>query len=569
MLIEAGERAKAHDEAHHVESSGWLSSSSTTTRNAANETQAMASSLGGRTVSIRSDADTTLVGSNVIGDQGVSIEAEGDVNIMAAQTRFSQSEFKEVETSGFSFGDGSVSWGSQGQSKDQKSQGTGAAASTVGAITGNVSITAGKTYTQVGSDIQTPGGDIRISAQEVQITEARETRRTQTKETMEQSGITLGVSTPLLTAMQSVASQMEAANGSKDSRMQGLAAANSAFAIHNALNQAAEGSSKPDASAAQQAGGVNVSISIGASSSESKTQETSDTARGSTVSAAGSVSITASGKGKDSGILIRGSDISAGTNASLSAEGDVNLLAAQNTASLHGSTQSDSGSIGISFGTSGFGVTASASSARGKEAGDDLIHSNTHITAGNKVNITSGGDTTLQGALVKADTIQADVGGNLKIESLQDTSTYDSKQSSVSASVTIGVGASGSFSASKSKVNSDFASVAEQSGFKAGDGGFRVGVQGDTELIGGAIASNQVAVAQGLNEFTTDGTLTHIADVRVPAGNTLRVSVANDVQIQQGLGGNGGGGGVQFEVTSKPKDVAEFRGWFSNPRTIK
>ncbi|MGQ3003404.1 MAG: hypothetical protein ACT6UH_06765 [Hydrogenophaga sp.] len=38
--------------------------------------------------------------------------------------------------------------------------------------------------------------------------------------------------------------------------------------------------------------------------------------RGSTVSAAGSVSITASGKGKDSGILIRGGDISAGKNAS-------------------------------------------------------------------------------------------------------------------------------------------------------------------------------------------------------------------------------------------------------------
>jgi filamentous hemagglutinin len=51
VLIEAGERAKAHDEAHHVESSGWLSSSSTTTRNAANETQAIASSLGGQTVS--------------------------------------------------------------------------------------------------------------------------------------------------------------------------------------------------------------------------------------------------------------------------------------------------------------------------------------------------------------------------------------------------------------------------------------------------------------------------------------------------------------------------------------
>ena len=33
---------------------------------------------------------------------------------------------------------------------------------------------------------------------------------------------------------------------------------------------------------------------------------------------------------------------------------------------------SSSGSIGVSVGTSGFGVTVSASAGRGKEAGDDL-----------------------------------------------------------------------------------------------------------------------------------------------------------------------------------------------------
>lgn len=101
---------------------------------------------------------------------------------------------------------------------------------------------------------------------------------------------------------------------------------------------------------------------------QSQSLETSDTARGSTVSAGGSVNITASGKGQDSDILIRGSDVSAGQNASLNAEGDVELLAAQNTVSLKGSNQSDSGSIGISFGTGGFGVSASARSARGNSA---------------------------------------------------------------------------------------------------------------------------------------------------------------------------------------------------------
>ncbi len=76
---------------------------------------------------------------------------------------------------------------------------------------------------------------------------------------------------------------------------------------------------------------------------------------------------------------------------------------------------------------------------------------------------------------------------------------------------------SGSFNASKSKVNSDFASVAEQSGFKAGDGGFQVNVKGDTSLIGGAIASNQSAVENKLNSFATGGELTTINNLNPPA----------------------------------------------------
>ncbi len=48
------------------------------------------------------------------------------------------------------------------------------------------------------------------------------------------------------------------------------------------------------------------------------------------------------------------------------------------------------------------------------------------------------------------------------------------------------VPAGGSFNASKSKVDSNYLSVVEQSGIKAGDGGFDVQVQGDrrTDVAG-------------------------------------------------------------------------------------
>jgi len=45
-----------------------------------------------------------------------------------------------------------------------------------------------------------------------------------------------------------------------------------------------------------------------------------------------------------------------------------------------------------------------------------------------------------------------------------------------------------------SKVKSNYLSVTEQSGLFAGDGGFDIRVQGDTDLIGGAITSAEQAV---------------------------------------------------------------------------
>jgi filamentous hemagglutinin len=101
-----------------------------------------------------------------------------------------------------------------------------------------------------------------------------------------------------------------------------------------------------------------------------------------------------------------------------------------------------------------------------------------------------------------------DVGGNLNIESLQDLSTYDSKQQSMGGSLSVGYGRmSGSVSLSKSTVNSNFASVTEQSGIKAGDDGFDVNVKGATDLKGAVIASTDKAVAEGKNSFAT-GSLT-------------------------------------------------------------
>jgi hypothetical protein len=67
---------------------------------------------------------------------------------------------------------------------------------------------------------------------------------------------------------------------------------------------------------------------------------------------------------------------------------------------------------------------------------------------------------------------------------------------------------SGSVSASSSKIESDYASVTEQSAIRAGDKGFDVDVKGDTDLKGSAITSTQKAIDDKLNQFKTGGELT-------------------------------------------------------------
>lgn len=356
----------------------------------------------------------------------------------------------------------------------------------MGSVNGSVTITAGQTYTQKGSDLSTPAGNIDITAKKVDIVEARETTNSQTQTRFEQSGITLSLESSVVQAAQTVQNMAEASSKTKNSRMQALAAASAALAAQQAL-------SNP---------GPTFSASLGSSQSQSTTTSSSDTARGSTISAGRNTTIRATGDGTNSNITVRGSDISSGDTTTLVADNQVQLLAAANTSKQTSDQSSSSASAGMSLGSK-TGVTLSASSGSGDGNGSDLYYTNTHVQGGKVVNIQSAGDTTVAGAVVKADTINATVGGNLNIQSLQDSSRYKESSQNTSGSATVGAGASGSVSVGATHINSNYQSVTEQSALRAGDGGFNVNVSGNTSLVGGAITSTDKAVQEGKNTFTT------------------------------------------------------------------
>lgn len=510
IQISAGQASQSLDEAHQHTSKGFLSSKTVTTREQRHSTTAVGSNLGGDTVAINAGRDIAVTGSHVVSDTGTTLQAGRDVTIAAAQETSSEQHYRKETKSGIFGGGGGIGFtiGSRMQSADQTGTRTTAAASTVGSVGGDVNIIAGNAYQQVGSDVMAPKGDVNVVAKEVQIVEARETGSSATEQRFKQSGLSVSIGSPVISAIQAADNMADAARNTGSGRMQALAAAATALNVKNSageLQGAAQALAGGDPSKA-----ASISVSLGSSKSQSNTAQTSDGARGSTVKAGGNVNILAQGAGADSSILVRGSDITAGQDATLAAEGDIRLQAAQNTASLGGSSSSSSGSIGVSVGQQ-TGITVSASKGRGNQAGDDLTHTNTHIAAGNSVTLQSGGDTTLKGAVVSGKQVVADVGGDLKLESLQDSSSYASRNQSAGGSLTIspaGVPIGGGLNAGQSKVNSHYQSVTEQSGIQAGDGGFQVSVKGDTDLKGAVIASNQTAVEQGKNRFSTGGALT-------------------------------------------------------------
>ncbi|EGI1210710.1 hemagglutinin repeat-containing protein, partial [Escherichia coli] len=135
---------------------------------------------------------------------------------------------------------------------------------------------------------------------------------------------------------------------------------------------------------------------------------------------------------------------------------------------------------------------ASVNAAKGREKGNGTEWTETTTDSGKTVTINSGRDTVLNGAQVNGNRIIADVGHDLLISSQQDTSKYDSKQTSVAAGGSFTFGSmtgSGYIAASRDKMKSRFDSVAEQTGMFAGDGGFDITVGKHTQLDGAVIAS--------------------------------------------------------------------------------
>lgn len=511
LTIEAG-RAEEHSlRDSYYKRRGFWKTVTNTAHVERHDEHTLASEIGGRDVRLQAGNDIRMTASNVVGDQNVHISAGNNLIVAPEITRHSRKEEYTIRKSGVLTGGGfGITFGSQRRSDayDERHNLQSESRSTIGSLEGDVALTAGKQLAVNGTDL-VAAGNMMLSGGKVDIDADTDHRYSKETHRFSQSGVTISVESPVIDAVQAMSQIGKNASQTKSSRMKALAILNDAMAVGDTVSSLQDTAASMQAAAAGEKGGsagAVLSIMVGGSSSKSERVVEQQTHHGSLLQAGKDIRIQASGA-DDSDVHIKGSNVSAGGDIHISAERDIVLGSTIDTESIRGRNQSSSGAVGVAIGyengSAAFGIRLSGSIGRGKENGDAQIHNNTRLNAQRKITLESGKNTTLQGATVTAPHIRANVGGNLVMESPQDTETYKSDQKSAGGSVTIGYGASGSAQVGMQKIKSDFASVGEQTGLIAGDQGFDIAVGGHTALTGAVISSTENAVKAGVNRFST------------------------------------------------------------------
>ncbi|MEJ8859982.1 hemagglutinin repeat-containing protein [Variovorax robiniae] len=513
---------------------GGKGSTETSTRSTS---EAIGTTVSAGSLSTLSGRDTTLQGATVVAEGNVRMEATRNLTIESAQNSSTESGSQSNRETGmvgtwYNPAVGHVKGFEAGNASS-----TTQASSQVASLQGNVDLIAGENYRQTASSVLAAGnagplagGDVNIRAKNVLINEAVNTEQSMRVGRSDSSILGgsahfAGISTDTIQGAVSTVRQM---GDTKDDRMQALGAANLAMGgkqVYDAAQSIASGNLS-----------YGVSVNLSRNTSQSSSVTTGSQAVGSGVVGANDVTIVATGAGEDSNIRAVGSTITAGNKVKLVADNDVTLEAGRNSSVTAGKNSSHGENVGVTFGAgaqNGFSIQLGVTSGKGRDNQNDTSYNATHVSGGKEVEIVSGGDLTLKGAVVDGQKVKADVGGNLAIESLQDVSVGSSKQSSAGLNLSLcippicyGAVVTAGASASGAKADGVFISPAEQSGIKAGDGGFNVKVAGNTDLKGAVIESTQAALDDGKNSFKTGGTLTmtDLQNVSKSSGSSYSVS---------------------------------------------
>lgn len=566
IAIESAASTSTSSHFHEEKSSGFSASltngisignSSTTQADKAASSTAVASEISGNNVRLQAGRDATTTGSRVLADRDINVVAGRDVNILAAQNSSSEEHSFESKSTSLQLMGGlaprQTLFSKDSASQTSQGQGNTATASLLSANAGNLSVTAGTDaqYANTGSGNVTSAGadiiarkDVRIEGNAVNLLASE--ANSQLDSQSQSKSVTIGAALAGTVGGQITRAYdmaKAAHDGTGNSRLDGAMALKAGYDAYKAI----DGAGKAVAAAADGAAAANgamgkgsafgVSFSIGTSSSQSESHDQSHNERGTNLQA-DNIAV----KARETDLTAVGAKIEAARDVTLEAARDLKLLAATNTQSLETSNKSSNASVGVTFGfgqQSGVSFQLGASQAKGRSEGSETTYDNTRVTAGETLALKSGGDTALKGAQVGGKRVEANIGGKLAIETLQDQSQYKSQQTSSGFSLSLCIPpicygtSSGSISAAQQKIDHSYQSAVGQSGIAAGESGFDIKVGGDTKLKGGAITSTADATQNRLS--TSKLSYEDLTNQQQTSASSYSLSLSGGMDVSKGV----------------------------------
>ena len=513
-LVLNGAKESRDFEEFHKTKSGSVAKVTKTSLDQQQSVTQVSTQVSGKDVVLSAGHDMKAKGIQAIADNNLHIQAGHDVDIAADTNHFKNKRVETKKTSGVFTGGGiGITFGSKSEKHDYETEGwtQSDARSTLGSMNGNITVSAGNHTNVLGTDMITPRTNrIDIEGASVKVEAGKDIIESKEGHEYKQAGLTIAVTSPVVSTAQSMGHSIKRSREVKNEKLKQLHqmkaaydtlelaqnAANVANTVSNLGNMTAGNVSNPS---------IKVSISVGASKSTQTSESKTITHSGSELNA-GTVNLT-SRKGD---VDVLGSTLNA-KRLELDVAKNLNVESVQDTYHNRSENKNTGWSVGVFAGANGnsygIGVEGSAQVGKGHENSDSVRQRNSYLNAEETV-IKTGKDANFKGAVVKTDHLDADIKGNLNLESRQDSNHYDSKQTQAGAGFSVAIYGSGSsasanYSQNKAKVN--YAQVEEQTGFHVGKGGMDVKVAGNTNLAGSVIDSE---ADQDKNHFKTKS-LTH------------------------------------------------------------
>ena len=479
-------------------SSGMLSTMSLETHDEVHRRQALGSLLSGETVRLTAGRDLSVSGGNIAGTGDIALTAGNNLTLTTAEETRHESHFREEKSSGL-MGSGGIGFtvGKAGLAQTDGLVVHQHKGSLAGSELGSARLQAGGKLNVHGSDVLA-GQNIALSGADVELTAAENSIVEQNTMEQKRSGFTLALSGAVGSAINSAVQNVRQAENTDNSRLAALHRTKAALSGMQAVGAGALASAQGDS--AQNDNTIGISLSYGSQSASSEQRHEQHAAQGSTLASGGNISITATGRDGAGDITLQGAQLQTAQDISLNASRDIHLLSVLNREKTEGSNSSQGGMVGVGIGVGqgGFGISvfAGINKGKGSERGNGIFHTNTLLDAGRQIRLTGGRDAVLAGAQVNGETVNAEIGRHLLMQSRQDSDNYDSKQLNISAGGQFTFGSmtgSGSINISRDTLHSRYNAVREQTGIFAGKGGADIRVGEHTQLDGAVIGSTATA----------------------------------------------------------------------------